>query len=148
MTTVFDVPADILIKEVASILQKEYKEVKPPQWALYVKTGAHKERPPQDKNWWYFRCASLLRRIYIDGPVGVSRLRTFYGGRKKRGSKPEHFYKGSGAIIRNALKQLEAIGFVTKIDKKGRIITPEGRAFLDRISSNISRSLASKASKN
>ncbi|MHA1238164.1 MAG: 30S ribosomal protein S19e [Candidatus Odinarchaeia archaeon] len=141
MTTVFDVPADVLIKEVATILQKEYKEIQPPEWALYVKTGAHKERLPENNDWWYIRCASLLRRIYIDGPVGVSRLRTFYGGREKRGNKPEHFRKGSGAIIRNALKQLEAAGFITKVEKEGRVITPAGRAFLDRISAQIAKSL-------
>lgn len=135
MTTVYDVPADKLIEKVAEKLEK-MEEIKPPEWAAYVKTGAHKELPPTQKNWWYIRCASILRRIYIDGPVGVSRLRTYYGGRKRRGVKPPRFRKGSGAIIRKALQQLEKAGFVEKA-KEGRRITPKGMSFLDNTAHEI-----------
>ena len=82
MTTVYDVPADLLIKRVAEKLKSM---VKPPEWAKYVKTGVHKQRAPEQEDWWYIRLASILRRVYIDGPVGIERLRTYYGGRKRRG---------------------------------------------------------------
>ena len=111
---------------------KNMKEIKPPAWADFVKTGSHTMFPPQEDDWWYTRCASILRRVYLDGPVGVERLRTYYGGKKERGHKPEKFRKAGGNIIRKCLQQLEAAGLVEKKKngKKGRIITDKGRKFL------------------
>jgi len=119
-----------LIQKVAVYL-KENKVIEPPPWALFVKTGVHKERPPQDPDWWYIRAAAIMRKLYIRGPIGVSRLRTLYGGRHRRGHRPPKFAKGSGAIIRKILQQLEGAGFVQKADKKGRILTPKGRELLE-----------------
>ncbi|MCS7121033.1 MAG: 30S ribosomal protein S19e [Archaeoglobaceae archaeon] len=138
--SVYDVPADLLIQKVADKLKEM---VAPPEWAKYVKTGTYKQRSPEQKDWWYLRLASIFRRIYLDGPVGIERLRTFYGGRKRRGVKPPHFRKGSGAIIRNALHQLEQLGFVQKT-KNGRILTPYGRSFLDRIANEVKKELIKK----
>src|SRR3989338_1228886 len=107
---------------------------------LILKTGMHKERPPVDEDWWYFRSASVLRNIYRFGPVGVSKLRTKYGGKKNRGVKKEHFYKGSGSILRKSLQQLEKAGFVKFAEKgvhKGRVITPKGKSFLDKIATQL-----------
>ena len=132
MTTVFDVPADLLIEKVADELKNNDK-INSPAWSNFVKTGVHKERKPENVDWWYVRCASILRRVYIDGPVRVRSLRTFYGGKKDRGVSPEKFRRGSGSIVRVALHQLEAAGYVEKVDA-GRIITPQGRSFLDRTS--------------
>gem|GEM_PF-80497 len=139
MTTVYDVPANLLIDQIAKELHKE-KKVKPPEWAPFVKTGPHKERRPDNPDWWYVRAAALLRRVYIDGPIGVNRLRTRYGGKKDRGSRPEKFKKGSGAIIRRALQQLEEAGFIEKVEG-GRIITSNGRAFLDKIAHKVKENL-------
>ncbi len=137
MATVYDVPADLLIERVAEKLKNM---VAPPEWAKYVKTGLHKQRSPQQEDWWYFRLASIFRRVYVDGPVGIERLRTYYGGRKRRGVKPPKFRKGSGAIVRNALHQLEQLGFVKKT-RQGRIVTPMGRSFLDKTASEIKAEL-------
>jgi small subunit ribosomal protein S19e len=109
---------------------KAKSKVQPPEWAAFVKTGVHKEMPPANPDWWYVRCASILRRIYIDGPVGVSRLRSYYGGKQRRPVTTPAFAKGSGSIVREALQQLEKAGYVKKT-KKGRIIAPQGQAFLD-----------------
>jgi len=119
-----------LIQKVAVYL-KENKVIEPPPWAPFVKTGVHKERPPQDPDWWYIRAAAIMRKLYIRGPIGVSRLRTLYGGRHRRGHRPPKFAKGSGAIIRKILQQLEGAGLVQKADKKGRILTPKGRELLE-----------------
>ena len=135
MTTVFDVPADLLIKKVADEFKNNDK-IQSPQWANFVRTGVHKERKPENNDWWFIRNASIIRRVYIDGPVGVESLRTFYGGKKDRGVRPEKFKKGSGAIIRNALHQLEDAGYVEKVEG-GRVVTPQGRSFLDKISGEI-----------
>lgn len=130
MTTVYDVPPNDLIAAVAQDL-KAGGIVQPPEWAPYVKTGVNKEMPPTNPDWWYVRCASVLRRIYIDGPVGVSRLRTYYGGKHRQPVATARFSKGSGSIIREALQQLEKAGYVKKATRKGRQITAQGQAFMD-----------------
>lgn len=139
MATIYDVDAQELILEAAEELKK-IPEIKAPAWAPFVKTGMHKERPPSNHDWWYLRTASVLRAIYRLGPVGVSKLRTKYGGKKNRGTKKEHFFKGSGNILRKALQQLEKAGFVKFTEKgihKGRVVTPKGKAFLDKIATRI-----------
>ena len=141
MTTVYDVPADVLIERVATYFKANVEEIRPPEWAAYVKTGSHVERPPQNPDWWYIRCASLLRKLYLNGPIGVSRLRKMYGGRKRRGTRPEHFRKAGGSIIRHALQQLEKAGFVTKKDREGRALTPRGRSLLDAMAARIKKEL-------
>ena len=139
MATMYDADSQELIIKAAEELKK-IPDIKAPAWATFVKTGMHKERAPVDKDWWYLRTASLLRTVYRLGPIGVSKLRTKYGGKKNRGVKKEHFFKGSGNILRKSLQQLEKAGFVKFADKgihKGRIITPKGKAFLDKIATRI-----------
>jgi small subunit ribosomal protein S19e len=135
MTTIYDVPAESLISEVAKELN-ENKSINTPEWATFVKTGVHKERRPDNPDWWYVRCASVLRKVYMDGPVGVNSLKTYYGGKKDRGTSPEKFKKGSGAVIRGALHQLEDAGYIRKVGE-GRLVTPEGKSFLDKTSHKI-----------
>ena len=138
--SIYDVPQNELIEKVADELKKK-SEIKPPVWAPFVKTGVHKERVPAHGDWWYLRAAAVLRSVYKVGPVGVSKLRTKYGGKKSRGVKTEHFYKGSGNILRKALQQLETAGLVTKAsaEKKGRVVTPKGHALLHRVAIGIAK---------
>lgn len=140
MTTVYDVNPNSLIEKAAEALKKE--DVNPPEWSKFVKTGAGKQRAPIQDDWWYTRCAAVLRSVYTIGPIGVSRLRTKYGSRKDRGTRSEKFYKGSGSVLRKCLQQLENLGYISKVSyskKRGREITPKGRSFLDKIASNIKR---------
>lgn len=137
--TIYDVPINELIIKAAEEL-KNIKDIMPPSWADFVKTGAHKERPPVQKDWWYIRAASVLNALNKLGPVGVSKLRAKYGGKKNKGYKPERFCKGSGNIIRKILQQLEKAGLAKKADKgvhKGRIITPQGLALLGKAAAAI-----------
>ena len=129
MTTVYDVKAEPLIKETAKELEEEFEA---PEWTQFAKTGAHKERPPEQENWYHIRAAAILRRIYTDGPIGVSKLRTIYGGRKNEGHGPEHHEKASGKVIRTALQNLEEAGLVETEEGEGRKITEEGQSFLDQ----------------
>ena len=135
MTTVYDVPADHIIRRAAEELKKR-KEIVPPTWATFAKTGVHKELPPEDPDWWFTRAAAVLRRVYVDGPLGVQRMRSFYGGNKNRGSRPNAFRKGSGSILRKSLQQLEAAGLIIH-DKTGRRVSPAGMAFLDNLSQEV-----------
>ncbi len=116
MPTVKDVPAAEFI-EAFSVFLKGKKEFIPPDWADHVTTGHHKELAPYNPDWWYIRCASILRHVYIRGKVGVGKLTKVYGGRKRRGSRPSIFSRGSASIIRKALLQLEGAGFVEKYKK-------------------------------
>lgn len=145
MVTALEVPADMLIEKLARYLKERVPAVKPPQWAYVVKTGVHKEKPPMNSDWWYFRAASLLRKLYkIGRPVGIERLRTAYGGLKDGGSAPSHFAKGSGSIVRKMLQQLELAGLVARVEKQGRTLTPQGRSLLDSIAFEVARELAEK----
>ena len=138
MASIHDVEAIKVIESAAKEFSKNPDMAKP-EWAEFVKSGSHVERPPAQEDWWQIRAAALLRTIYKDGPVGVSKLRTKYGGRRNRGLKPHRFQKAGGKIIRTMLQQLEKIGLVQQAKKgsKGRIITPQGQAFLDNISNQI-----------
>jgi len=141
LPTPHDVPASILIERLAKHLKDYVDEIAPPSWASFVKTGSHAERPPQNPDWWFVRCASLLRKIYIHGPIGVERLSLNYGGRAHRGVRPEHAKKGGRATIRKALQQLEKAGLVESLGKKGRVVTKDGRSLLDKLSTQIKEEL-------
>jgi|SaaInlStandDraft_4_1057021.scaffolds.fasta_scaffold14049_2 small subunit ribosomal protein S19e len=135
MVSIYDVHPRTLIEAMAVELKK-MPEMAPPEWASFVKTGPHNMRPPSQENWWYIRSASVLRAVYKLGPIGVSKLRTKYGGRKNRGVRPDRTVKAGGNILRKILQKLEIIGFV-KQDQvgvhKGRVVTPKGKSFVDKL---------------
>jgi len=135
MVSVYDIDPDVFIKELAERLKNE---VSPPEWAKWVKTGIHREKGPVNDDWWYIRLASVFRKIYILGPIGISRLAGEYGGKVDRGTKPYHAAKGSRSIVRKCFQQLESLGYVTK-DKKGRVLTQKGRSYLDKLALELSR---------
>lgn len=136
MVSIRDVDSDALVKKAAEELKNK---IKMPDWASFVKTGVSRQRPPEQSDWWYVRAASILRRIYLSGPIGVERLKSYYGGRRRRGHKPAHFRKASGKIVRVILQDLERAKLIEKIDKpkKGRIVTNEGKRFLNKIAKQI-----------
>jgi len=141
LPTPYDIPAPVLIKKLAKTLKESIDEIVPPKWAPLVKTGSHTQRPPEDPEWWFTRCASILRKIYMKGPVGIERLRREYGGRIDRGVKREHARRGAGANIRKILQQLEAAGLVETQKNRGRIVSKEGRRLLDKESTEIKKEL-------
>jgi len=143
MTTAHDVPAEHLIEKVAAQFKKEAK-VQPPEWSAFAKTGVHKEKSPAQDDWWYTRLAAVLRKVYTDGPIGTERLAALFGGKKDRGAKPSKARAGSGAVARHCLKQLEELGYVSVLEKKGRIISPAGQSLLDNASHDILKKMAKK----
>lgn len=121
-------------KTLENAAEKLKSNLKTPEWAKFVKTSCGKDRTP-DKEYWHIRGASILRQIYLKGPIGTSKLKKKYGCKKNRGVKPEQFRPGTGKIIRNLLQQLESAGLVTKQNKgvhKGRIITGKGKSLMDQ----------------
>ena len=69
-----------------------------------MKTACFRDLSPYDQDWLYTRAASVAYQLYIRGKVGVSALRTHYGGKARRGVNPPHHRKSSGKIIRYCLK--------------------------------------------
>ena len=148
MTTFYDVPADLLNPALADKLSG-MDGISRPQWADYVKTGIHRERPPTQSNWWEMRCA-LLRKVGREGPIGVNSLAQAYGGKKDYGSNPHTPAMASRHIIRTALQQLSDAGLVAMKETKtvqsvdgdqklysGRIITPAGHKLLDEVAHSV-----------
>jgi len=121
------------LREIGEIL-KEQGVLTMPDWAKFVKTSVARERPPMQNDWWYLRGASILRKLYLYGHLGVRRLSKFYGGRQNRGYKPEKKRKGSKKILRVILQQLENGGLVKKVEtpKKGRILTEKGKEIVEK----------------
>jgi small subunit ribosomal protein S19e len=136
-----NVPADKLIAAVAEYLKENVKEVSPPAWSKHSKTGIHVDRIPSQPDFWYLRCASLLRRLYVNGPVGTERLRSVYGGRTKKGMCNEHFYKSGASALRKGLQQLESAGLVAKAGTEGRVLTDKGSSVVDRAAYKLLRDL-------
>ncbi len=140
MAKVFDVPATDLIARLTEQLKKD-KRITPPEWASYVKTGTHAEKIPQNKDWWYTRCASLVRKVYLHGPIGISDLKSYYGGRKRIGYNLDHHKDAGGAIIRKALQQLESAGYIEK-KNRGRMVSNDGMKKVDRIATELFKEIS------
>jgi len=135
MSNINEVNAQKLVEKVAQKLQQQ--GLPKPNYVGYVKSGAGRERVPSQENFWYMRSASILRQLYLNGAVGVSRLRTYFGNRKRHVSEVKHHhYKAGGSMITDALIALEKQGLVSKT-KKGRVLTAKGRSLLDKTANEI-----------
>ena len=154
MTTFYDVPPNQLLPVVADELLN-IESIVAPDWAGHVKTGAHKERPPTQDNWWQVRAAAMLRKIAMLGLIGVNHLSQEYGGKGNRGASPNSAMTGSRHIVRSVLQQLEDAGLIEKDLNKivevededgskskvniynGRKITGAGQRLLDNAAHGI-----------
>jgi small subunit ribosomal protein S19e len=136
MANVYEVNASELVRETAKKLKGVIKQQ--PNYLYYAKSGANRERQPQDPDFWYVRNASLLRYVYTSGPAGVSRLRSRYGSRKEHTMHRKHHVRAGGSVIQDSLNALELANLVKKT-RKGREITPQGKSFLDKISNEIAK---------
>jgi len=140
MNPVYELDAQEYNLKLAEALKK-IPEFKEPEWAGLVKSGAAKERPIDDSDFWHKRAASILRQIYKKKIVGVNRLRTKYGSKKNRGYQPEIFKRAGGKIIRTILQQSDKAGFTeiakdikgVKGKKPGRQLTERGKSFMEGI---------------
>eukprot|EP01083_Nonionella_stella_P024061 66564_1 len=135
-TTLKDVPAVPFIKTYAEHLKKSAKIV-PPEWADICKTATHKELPPQDPDWFYTRAASLARKVYIRGQIGVGALAKVYGSRSRKGDGRKHFRKGARGLNRNIMIQLEKAKILKKGNNGGRRMTNSGQRELDTIAAQV-----------
>ena len=140
MTTAYDVPSDKLIAKLVEIL-KENQSIIPPEWASFVKTGISREKSPVQTDWWYTRTAAVLRKIYMNSPVGVKHVSQMFGGAVDKGAKPYKAWSGSKAIIRHTMKQLENAGLIKTVEGKGRIIQPAGQKLVDNAAHEVHKEI-------
>ncbi len=141
LPTAYDVPADMLISATAKRLKDNFQDIEPPVTMTYAKTGSHREDMPRTSDFWYVRCASLLRKVYVHGPIGVAHLREQYGGLSRNGDVGKHKREGGGFAIRRPLEQLEKAGLVKTVDKRGRVVTKQGASLLDTLAGEIEKSV-------
>ncbi|XP_014677464.1 PREDICTED: 40S ribosomal protein S19-like [Priapulus caudatus] len=134
--SVKDVSQHEFVKAFSAFLKKSGK-LKVPEWVDLVKTANYKELAPYDQDWYYTRCASVARHIYIRSPVGVGALIKIYGGRKNNGTSPSHYCVASSSIARKVLRSLEDLKMIEKDAAGGRRLTSQGRRDLDRIATQI-----------
>lgn len=140
MVTHYDVPTEALLDALAEELAGR-DEIDPPEWAAYAKTGSGREMPPEQEDFWERRCASLLRKLAIDGPVGIDRLSTEYGHLKQGSNRyrtaSEHRSDAAESFIRVPIQQLEAEGLADTAGEEGRVVTPDGQSLLDSVAGDV-----------
>ena len=144
MTTLYDVPAEELLEALTERFRDE-DEIEAPEWLQFTKSGVGRELPPEQEDFWERRTASILRKVAIDGPVGVTSLQTEYGGATQGSTRyrvrPRRKADASGNVIRTALQQLEEAGYVEIGEGEGRTVTPEGHSLLDETAAEVLESI-------
>ena len=55
--------------------------MKLPEWVDIVKTNVAKELAPYDEDWYFTRCASIARHVYIRAPIGVNSVTKIFGSK-------------------------------------------------------------------
>jgi len=140
MTTHYDVPGEHLVNALAKSLKSE-DAIQPPEWSEFAKTAVHKEKSPSQADWWYFRTASVMRKVGVNGPIGTERLSRHYSGARDRGGKPNRSENGSRKVLRLIMQQLEVAGFLEKAKKGGRTLTPKGQSMLDNTAFSVKKVL-------
>ncbi|MFC3477467.1 30S ribosomal protein S19e [Halobacterium litoreum] len=142
MATLYDAPTDELLDELAAELEERLDE---PDWAQFAKTSVGRELPPEQEDFWARRAASLLRKVAVDGPIGVKRLSSAYGDTRDGSNRyvvsPSDSTNGSRNIVRTILQQLEDEDLVEKQHDRGRVVTGEGRSLLDDTANDVIENL-------
>ena len=64
MSNVLEADGSKLIEKAAEKLKGS--GIEKPGYLDYVKSGAGRERVPADEDFWYIRCASILRQTYLN----------------------------------------------------------------------------------
>jgi len=140
MTSLYDAPAEDVIEELTETLQAE-SALDEPEWLQFTTAGVDRELPPEQEDFWARRAASILRKVAIDGPVGVGALESEYGSAKQGTTRyrvrPRQKSDGSGNIIRTILQQLEEAGYVEIAEGEGRTVTPDGHSLLDETAADV-----------
>jgi len=138
MVTIYDVPADAPSRKSPHDSKTGSTS---PTGSNSPRAAPARRLPPKQEDFWYVRSASLLRKVAQNEPIGIERLATEYGS-KKRGSnrysvRPGEHEGGSRKLIRASLQALEEDGLVTTAAGEGRRISDDGEAFLSEVAADV-----------
>merc|ERR1719348_148120 len=146
----FDTPSNKLISEIATYLEQNDK-LTLPKYVDIMKTSSGKENSPQQKNWYYTRTASILRKIAINTEsdldysvderkpkmhkaftqeknLTVTKLSSMYGCKKNRGCRPGKKVRSYRSLIVMILKDLEKLNYIN--NEKNLTLTNDGQSFI------------------
>lgn len=93
------------------------------------KSGAHRERMPDDPQWVWTRTASLLV-FCMYRARSIKDLKIRYGGLRRRGAKPSKRRTAGGAYLRRMVQSLERAGLLAETKGQGRHTTQKGNTLL------------------
>ena len=130
-----DVDAGKWIKGFAGHL-KTQGSLEVPEFVDYAKTSAAKVLAPLDPDWYYVKAAAVLRRVYLRPFTGIGGLRKVFGSVYGK-SRPLHFKRAAGGVLRHVLQSLEKLNLLTKSDDGGRVITKAARRDCDRVAMKV-----------
>merc|ERR1712046_405347 len=105
-----------------------------------MKTGSFKERSPDSEKWIFFRGAAILRRIAVEGGMGVGKLSKVFGGKNNRKLSKPHKVKSSRGHLRKLVQQLGKAGLLSEEKGELRKITQKGKELLDSIAKSVENS--------
>ncbi|KAM0686828.1 Protein component of the small (40S) ribosomal subunit, partial [Conglomerata obtusa] len=87
-----------------------------------IKTGVAKRMPPEDKDWYYKRAASIFRSVVLntmsesEKGVGTHYFARKYKSRNNRGVRPSRMSKGSTGHVKAILEDLVKNGWCVKAE--------------------------------
>ncbi|AAZ10777.1 ribosomal protein S19, putative [Trypanosoma equiperdum] len=108
-----------------------------PNCAEIVKTSHGRERAPQNPDWYYIRCAAVLRAVYLRPGVGYGGLSKRFSSKKNRGSRPEITTRASKGLLHWCCKSLTKLELLEKCKGAGHRVTKLGRKVADTIAFKI-----------
>ncbi|KAG8345724.1 putative Ribosomal protein S19e [Trypanosoma vivax] len=134
--TLRDVNAWRWVKVCSQHFKREGK-IMVPNCAEIVKSSHGRERAPQNPDWYYIRCAAVLRAVYMRPGVGYGGLSKRFASKKNRGSRPEITTRASKGLLHWCCKSLVKLGLIEKCEESGHCITRQGRKVADTIAYKI-----------
>jgi len=137
-------PKHISVKEVSQqefvvalgVYLKKTGKVDLPTNSDIIRLSPGHELNPYDPDWFYYRCAGILRHMY-NRKSGVKGLRRLYGTKQRRGSRPSHQVLASSTHLRKACQAMEKLNLLGKSEDGGRVLTNPGRQLLHRIAAQV-----------
>lgn len=134
--TMRDVSANKWVRAMAAHLKQSGKLFVPNCTEL-MKQSTGNQRAPENPDWYFYRCAAVLRRVYVRPGTGYGGLGKAFGMLKNNGSRPEKTVKAVRGLLHWACRSLEGLKLLAKGKVKGRVLTREGKRACDTIAFNV-----------
>ena len=134
--TMMDVPANKWIKTMAQHLKQSGKCFVPNCTELMKPSHAN-QLAPSNEDWYFYRCAAVLRRVYNRPGVGYTSLAKSFSMKKNNGSRPEKTIYAARGLLHWVCRSLEGVNLIAKGKQSGRVITKEGKRKADAIAFNV-----------